>query len=103
MKKSVFSNNLFAMMGKVIASPLEYRIIVELNSKHTMWDNTEMNDYYMIDLSNGDELYDYIQVSSDFGLREPLYCRCYDWCNVVKFIRRIKGNNKLHRIYVETF
>lgn len=103
MKKSEFTNNLFTMIGKVIAKPLEYRIIVELNSKHSMWDNTEMNDYYMIDLSNGDELYDYIQVSSDFGLGEPLYCRCNDWYNVVKFIRRIKENNKLHKIYIETF
>lgn len=95
------------MLLNVVDDPLNTRMIVELNRAHKMWDNTDYNDYFMIDLSNGDgeTLYEEFEISSDFGYeREPYRSTLNTFSDALCFIiRDLVRKGLVKRIYNESY
>jgi hypothetical protein len=94
------------MLRNVADDPLNIRLIVELNTTHKTWDNRDYNDYFMIDLSNGDgeTLYEGFEISSDFGERKPYHSTLNTFSDALCFvIRDLVRKGFVKRIYNESY
>ena len=95
------------MLLNVVDDPLFTRMIVELHRTHKCWDNQDVNDYFMVDLSNGDgeTLYEDFEISSDFGYeREPYHSTLNTFSDALCFIvRDLMRKGLVKRIYNEYY
>lgn len=91
------------MILNVLNKPLDYRIIIELKSTHQCWGGFKMNDYYMIDKSDGENVFDNFTIYLNNDKDNEIRAEVKSFSNLYFFILGMLKSGKVSEIYNECF